>query len=146
MKIDPSIWYVVANRTDTVIYSLGRDRKLRFLHRLTNTKGHKHEHDLVSDKAGSVAHHALDRRHNHHEHTAVQFAGRIADVLRSARCDNLYSSIVLVAEPHFLGLLREALDPATRALVSGEIPKEFTRLSDDELQARILKSLEEQRT
>lgn len=67
-----------------------------------------------------------------HEHAAEAFAHDLADELRRGRLEHGVERIVLVAEPHFLGLVRAKLDEPTERLVVGTLPKD---LVDSELEA-----------
>lgn len=138
--------FVLANRTDAVIYRYGADGEFEFVRRLSNPSGRKAERELVSDRAGAKAssaasgtiRHALDRVTNHHEGRAKRFAARIGRALEKARENEAFEELVLVAEPRFLGYLREALPPGMRKLVSEEIGREFKRGSDREIHAWIV--------
>ena len=143
-------WYVVANRTEAVLYTDEAKQKFQFVDRLLNEKGALHESELVSDRPGrgfsssggdGSVRHALAHRESHHEHVAKEFASRIAASLEAARNQKRFTEIVLVAEPHFLGLLRAALGPATTALVKCEVRHEYTKGSDAEIHAQILKAI-----
>ena len=105
-------WYVIASRVSAVIYTNGSDHKFHFLDRLSNPQGCLREIDLDSDKPGrgfsspGVAfHHSLDRRSKSHEQVAKRFARKIGRILERAQRENRFDNLVLVAEPHFLGLL-----------------------------------------
>lgn len=143
-------WYVVANRAGAVFYSDGDGGKFHFIARLENEKGRLTESELDSDKpgkgfssgGGGTIHHGLDRRSKHHEAAAKDFAGRIAVELEAARREDRFSELVLVAEPHFLGLLREALKPETKRAVRHEVRREYAQGSDAELRAQIIAAIE----
>lgn len=142
-------WYVVANRTDAVFYVEGQDHQFHFIDRLTNKKGNYTESELDSDRpgrgyssaAGGTIHHSMDRRNQKHETVAKDFADRIAHALGSARRENRFKDVVLVAEPHFLGLLREHLDAETRAKIAHEVHREYLEGSDSEIRERILDAI-----
>lgn len=70
-----------------------------------------------------------------HEHDLL--AREVADVLQHARVARRVDTIVLVAAPRFLGRLRQALDPQTRALVTIEVDRDLSRLPEHELEQRI---------
>lgn len=138
-------WYIVANRSEAVFYRERKDHLLQFVKRLSNPLGRKTEKELVSDRPGrgfsssanGSIRHALDRRSNHHEKSARDFARQIAKFLNSAQQDALFSELVLVSEPHFLGLLREELSPATRDMICHEINREYKTGSDQDVSAFI---------
>lgn len=141
-RIDPKIrkkWIVVANRVEAVIYSDARV-KLVFIKRLSNPKGKLAEGMLDSDKPGrgfssagnGTIHHSLDRTFTHHEQAAKTFARQISNFLETSKREKLFSELVLVAEPHFLGLLRSEFSEPLCALVNEEMNRELLRGSDDD--------------
>ena len=142
-------WYVVASRTGAVIYASGTNRKFQFLERITNPRGHLTETELDSDRPGrgfssassGQIRHALDRRSHRHEEQARRFARLLGKTLERAHREARFGSLVLVAEPHFLGLLREGLTPAVQRAVSHEIRHQYSEGSDEELKCRILSAL-----
>ncbi|NOY15606.1 MAG: host attachment protein, partial [Gammaproteobacteria bacterium] len=57
---------------------------------------------------------------------AERFASELANELDKGRTANAYRRLVLVAAPHFQGLLKSHLDDHTRAMVAHNINKDFT--------------------
>ncbi|MBY0471776.1 host attachment protein [bacterium] len=143
-------WYVVANRTGATIYRESQ-QKFEFLKRLSNPEGRLPESKLDSDRAGrafaraadGTIRHSLDRAQSHHEKSAKDFAMRIARTLELAMKDSFGTEITLVAEPHFLGLLRNALSPNVRALIKNEINREYSRGSNQELYRYVQQALKQ---
>lgn len=140
--------YLVANRTDAVIYAENEDGGLHFVRRLRNPSGRRHENTLVSDRPGSVQssagktiRHALDRNSLHHEEKAKKFAARIVRNLWKEHEHGDCQGLILVAEPHFLGLLRSELPDPLWKIVLAEVPREFVYLSDEEVSAQVRRSL-----
>lgn len=96
-----------------------------------------------SDRAGASRERASPVVHSkaapteptEHEHELL--AREVAEVLAHARVARRVDSIVLVAAPRFLGRLRQALDPQTRALVTLEDDRDLSRLPEHELERRI---------
>lgn len=68
---------------------------------------------------------------------AQDFARSLAALLDGARNDHAYDQLVLVAEPHFLGLLRGALSSETSAKVVGSVDRELTRAPVSELREHL---------
>jgi len=126
-------WIVVANRTDAIIYVDGANKRLRLVEHYCNKIGKLPEGALDSDKPGrgfssaasGTIHHALDRTFTKYEQVAIRFARRIAKKLAEARGKNGFDELILVAEPHFLGLIRESLGASMRKRVVLEIPREY---------------------
>lgn len=141
-------WYVVANRTEAVIYQDGSDHQFRFVQRLSNVEGKETESQLASDKPGKgsssagngTIHHALGRN-NKHETAAKKFAGQIVHALEVGKKESRYTDLVLVAEPHFLGLLRQSLPRAVQSVVSHEVGREYRQGSDAELRSQIMAAI-----
>ena len=147
-KSDAPNWYVLANRTDAVMYADGEDREFHFLNRLSNPKGADHESGLDSDRSGQTSsgkggtvHHALDRHHQRHEALAQKFAKRIAKALSEGHQTKQFDKLVLVAEPHFLGLLRKELPAAVLKKVSHEVTREYIRGSDLDLRLKVFQAM-----
>jgi protein required for attachment to host cells len=146
-------WYVLANRTEAVIYVDGDDRKFHFLERMSNPSGQLAERELTSDRpgrsyssaAGGTVHHSLDRhRAQKHEEAARRFARSISQTLETARNEGRFGSLVLVAEPHFLGLLRDALPSSVQRTVRHEVNHEYGNASEDELRVQVLHAIGEE--
>jgi protein required for attachment to host cells len=149
-KAPPRTWYVLANRTDAVFYEDFGDQKFRFKERMKNKKGHLTEGQLDSDRPGSGVssaasgsiRHSLDRTFHHHEQVASRFATGIARFLSRKQRAGLFDSLILVAEPHFLGLMRMALPPELKLLIRHEIPREYLEGSDEDLKLSIQTALQ----
>ena len=67
------------------------------------------------------------------EHIAEQFAKKLGELLDKGRTDHAYTKLVLIAEPGFLGELRNGLDQNTAALVSKTIGKNLPDISEHDL-------------
>jgi protein required for attachment to host cells len=72
-----------------------------------------------------------------HDHVATTFARELADVLRQGRNDHRFTKLVLVAEPRFLGMLREALDDTTAGMVAGTVTKDLANVALQDLPAHL---------
>ncbi len=144
-------WVVVATRTRAVFYSVDhRGEKLQFIKRLSNEEGRFADSKLGSSRpgtgfssaAGGTIHHALDRGFTRHEIVARRFARKIADELSVDRRQRRFRDVVLVAEPHFLGLLRGVLDAPTRKAVAHEVNREYPRGSDASIRVNVFNAIE----
>ncbi|MEH6437133.1 host attachment protein [Massilia sp. DD77] len=65
------------------------------------------------------------------------FASEINDVLLKARQAGQFDRLALVAEPQFLGALRNQLDPQLKACVSYEIDKDYAHSNGQQLRDQI---------
>ena len=132
-------WVLVANASEAHLYAterLGKEMSIlkEFSHPASRAKGQT----LASDKPGS----SHNRSSNSgtrgdpvdpKEYEAERFASELADELDKGRTSKAYRRLVLVAAPHFQGLLNAQLNEHTRALVHNHINKDFTAHNMQEL-------------
>ncbi len=140
-------WYVLANRSDAVIYFEGKDHQFHFVDRLDNPSGHLTEGELDSDRSGStfstatLFHHSLDRHNEKREQIAIRFAARIGKFLARAARANKFEEVTLIAEPHFLGILKEKLPSSVHQKKIHSLGREYSRGSMEEVRGKILNAL-----
>jgi protein required for attachment to host cells len=151
IEFKPNVrWYLVANRAEAVIYRSSKDVKFKFVERFKHPESRVLEGDLDSDRPGTgfssagggTIRHGLDRTFFHHEQASRQFAKILARHLDRTASEELYSELVLVSEPHFLGLLRAELSERVKRLISHEINREYSQGSDHEVHSLILQAIE----
>ncbi|MDX2464121.1 MAG: host attachment protein [Porticoccus sp.] len=134
---------MVANASEAHLYAaerLGGDMSVlkEYFHPESQAKGAT----LVSDRPGksqgrgfSMGTRGDPESPKHLE--AERFASELAKELDKGRTENAYRRLILVASPHFQGLLKTHLNDHTRALVEGNINKDFTACDVRELPERI---------
>ncbi len=145
-----SRWYVFANRTEAVFYRDLPEHRFLFINRIKNPKGHLLEGEMDSDRPGTgmssagggTIRHGLDRTFMHHEQNAERFAGVIARALTSAERALAFNELVIIAEPHFLGLLRAALPEEVKQYIKHEVNRELVQGSDEELRSAAIRAIE----
>ena len=104
--------------------------------------------EIMADKAGRVQQStgggmrsAADPRTEAKEVEAQHFAQELGGVLADGHARNKYKRLVLVAPPHFLGLLRKVLsDPVSKAVVAS-VGKDLAEIPDHELPRRLADDL-----
>jgi protein required for attachment to host cells len=91
--------------------------------------------DLSSDSAGrSVDQHgALESRTSPKEHEAEKFAHLLAEHLKDMHNQQHFEALVLIAPPHFLGLLHKQLPKPLDKLVSQTLDKDLTSCSIEKI-------------
>jgi protein required for attachment to host cells len=144
-------WYVLGNQTEAAIYRSTREMKFKFIERLHHHNGKLKEGDLDSDAPGTgfssagdgTIRHSLDHSFHHHEQSVKRFAKSVARYLDRASFDSLFTELILVCEPHFLGLLRAELSDRVLKMVTHEVNREYSYGSDQEMYSLILKAMEE---
>ena len=135
------IWILVADSAHARLYLRGRRwEQLEQLEEHEHPEGRAHEGDLVSDQGAAVIQRGGQgqRRSSQPEvsateHEAQVFARELAERLRRGRVGQEMDALVLVAAPHFLGLLRTTLDDQTRKCVIHEIDKDLTGHDTDKV-------------
>lgn len=124
-------WYLVANRADATIYGGGLQSGFHFVKRMS-WPGALHPMSAVE---GEVT--PQPGTHGH-EAAAEQFAREITRTLDRAALKGEFSDLVVLAEPHFLGLLHRHFPKRIKDAVRKEIPREWRQGSDKDL-ARYLR-------
>ncbi|QKT02489.1 host attachment protein [Ectothiorhodospiraceae bacterium 2226] len=95
--------------------------------------------ELIEDKPGRVFDSAGDGRHSMgqptdpHEQEALRFAREIAGKLDLARARNEYDSLMVVAAPAFLGILRDTLSGEVRKRVAHEAAKNVVHMGREDI-------------
>jgi protein required for attachment to host cells len=76
------------------------------------------------------------------EHEAQKFAKDVAAYLLQGQQKGQYQHLIVSASPEFLGLLRTAIDPQVKALITHELNKDYTHSSGHELRGQLAAHLE----
>ena len=129
-------WIVIAHRTGArIVERSGEPLALAMVREVTHEEGRKHSGELDTDspgmafsRVGSGGGHPMATEETAHDHVAKVFAKRLADELGRDRNEHRFDKLVLVAEPRFLGFLREALDEQTASLVTGTVTKDLAKV------------------
>jgi len=81
---------------------------------------------------------ALEPRTLPKEVEAEHFAQRLVDFLEAAIAKRDYDQLVLVAPPHFLGILKKKLGQQAAKKLLASIDKDLSKLPPDEVRQRLL--------
>ena len=139
-----TIWIVVADagRARIVSKAEGIDGLVPVQH-LDNPAGRAHDSELVTDQTGRLGKHrsgvrsAMDPPTDPHEEKAKEFAHEVNQLLDAAAFRGAYDSLVLVAPPHFLGLLRAGMRLTPKRKLLRCIASDLTKLSTPELESHL---------
>lgn len=88
------------------------------------------------DSAGS-GRHAMEPSSDPHRHAQLSLAHDVAELLEKKSTEKAFEQILIVAAPKMLGDLRSALREETKKLVIGEINKDLTKLSVNDLSSHL---------
>jgi protein required for attachment to host cells len=133
-------WILVAQRSGARIFEHeAPGAGLQLVNTILHEEGRLRDREINADRPGSSmdhntgAQHGMSSEESPHERVVADFVRSLAKTLESARVEHRYSKLVLVAEPRMLGLLREALDAPTTALVIGSLDKDYYPRDQDHL-------------
>jgi len=137
-------WILVAHRAGARLFeNTGPGKGLTLLEQFDHSEGRLKDGEINADKPGRAfdsfggGRHSMSKEHEPTEQVALRFAKLLGDRLDKGRAQNQYSKLVLVAEPKFLGELRNALTPQTAALVSTSIDKDLGGIVDRDLPSHL---------
>lgn len=108
---------------------------------LSNPEARLHEGDLVEDTAGrrgtrpTQAKHSAFGGESAKRHRAEEFAGRLCKHLARQLAGAGERRLYIVAEPEFLGLLRQRMDRSVERSIVAEIPRSLTTKPPEEIRA-----------
>jgi protein required for attachment to host cells len=138
-------WIVIADAASArIIETAGLNKPLRLVQEISHPASRAKTSELVSDGRGRIdkglgrgVHSAMEARTPPHEVEAATFAREIAQVLADGSARHAFQTIALVAPAHFLGLLRESIDPQIIRWVVTTLEKDFVHLDLRDLHERL---------
>lgn len=124
-------WILVAHRGGARLFESKQPGKdLSLLQDIPHPEGRLKSKDIGTDRPGRSVdshgtRHAFVQEQEPAAHVTEQFSQQLAGLLDDGRTQRRYGKLVLVAEPHFLGILRAALSHETAALVTAVVNKDL---------------------
>lgn len=140
-------WVLVANAGEARLFGAENiNQSLHCLKEFNHPESREKSSDLTSDRPGhyqskGTGHGSFAEHTDPKDYEAERFASELADVLEKGRTANEYKKLVLVAAPHFHGLLNTHMNEHTRELVVNNIQKDFTAIETHELPKRLKESI-----
>ncbi|MEO5574122.1 MAG: host attachment protein [Gammaproteobacteria bacterium] len=132
-------WILVANRGGASLFERTSKDDIRRVKDISHAQGRLKNQDIDTDKAArsfdrfGPGRHATGAEHEPTEHIAEQFAKSLADMLDQGRIEHVYTRLILVAGPEFLGRLLKTLDANTAAIVTKTIDKNLPDINEQDL-------------
>lgn len=133
-------WILVADSSRARIFSAETpNTQIQEIKSLSHSEGRLHEQNLSSDLPGkhadsaSSSHHGLSENADLKKHEASTFAKQLCQELDAAHSNHV-EQLFIVAEPAFLGLLREQLSSNTAKLVAFELDKNLCKEDAESIQ------------
>lgn len=140
LKNRPQTWVIVADNCKAKIYNVLKFPKLEEIANLEHPESRLLNQELVSSKPGRGFQSVGNSRSAYQPETeprqveAIKFASEIARHLYTAVNNGEFKQLYVIAEPSFLGLLRQHLNPNIQKLIVVEIPKELTSQSKEAIE------------
>lgn len=140
-------WVVVASSDSAYFYSV-LEQNFHFLLRksLAHPQSKLKEQALNADKPGHYQKGvgikgAYEPPTAHKDLEMELFAKEICQELENGRAANLYQGLIIIAEPHFYGLIHRNAPPHVQRLIKFHLPKNYTHYSEQELTHKLQESL-----
>lgn len=144
-------WIVVANNSQARFFTTENESApLTELEALTHQEGRLHDREMTADLPGrhkgevGAGGHAFDQATDPKQHEADLFARHVCGYLEKAHNEGQFDQLLLVAEPHFLGLLRGHLPEQLKKLVIYELDKNIASETAAEIRAHLPEYLPKQ--
>ena len=141
-------WILVADSARARFFSVdSATAPLKAFDQIVHPEGRLHDKDMTSDRPGRAFDSSGEGRHatgssvSPKEQESVRFAKTIASYLDQGRVNNSYGSLVLVADPRFLGHIRDAVPSEVAKLVSLEVNKDLSKAKEGEIRKHLPEQL-----
>lgn len=137
------IWIVVADTTQAKLYAATPPEPAQLIREFSHDKSRAMGKNLLTDRPGRVVGkgggHSVAAIDSHpKEDEARVFAIELGKALHAGTDQNAYHALAIVAAPHFLGMIREHINPVVRKHLKLCINKDYLPIRDPrELTARI---------
>jgi protein required for attachment to host cells len=151
-------WILVTHRTGAKLFETkGPNKPLEFPKEFAFPEGKLTGSETYRDQPGrsfdssSQSHgghgtshprHALSSEVTHRELSARKFARSLAEMLEKGEEAHHYSKLVIVSEPRFMGVLKNALSPQVAKLISRTLEKDIEEMPNHLLGERLLAMLQ----
>lgn len=137
-------WIVVADKNRCRIFQqAGRNGPLEEIADLVAPATRLKNQDINTDRhgrafdSGGQGRHAMGSSVEPVEQEAIRFAKEVATKLETGRQQNSYGRLYVIAEPRFLGYLRQSYSRPLKDTIEAEIDKDWTTQTADEIRGRL---------
>ena len=144
-------WIIVADSTRCRLFAQDEEfGPIREFESFVRPENRQRERELYADRQGRTfdshgqGRHAMERPRTARQQEADRFASAIATRVSKARKANEVDGIVLIAEPKFLGRLRDCLEKQSQQLVELEIAANLTRSDVAAVREHFMQSIRHQ--
>lgn len=136
------VWILVGDASEARIFSYEAGGSLSLIDQLTHPESRLKGSDVASDRPGhyqskGTGHGAFTAGSDPKEYEVERFAHQLATYLDDGRRHNKYDSLILVAAPHFYGLLNKSLNKHVKEMVSQAIEKDYGKVKEHDLAGKL---------
>jgi protein required for attachment to host cells len=133
-------WILIASSSEAHFYAYNHDHymnkerlKMNLLESYEHKESRMKDSDLVSGQLGHyntphLAHGSFVPETDPKQHEAEVFAIELSKTLYHYCMENKYKHLILVAPPHFVGLLHKHLNKHVAEVISQTIEKDYTKI------------------
>ena len=136
-------WIVVSDAARARLFSRDAEHKLTLVDTLKHNESEAHEGDLrtggkgeIHDSGGSGQHQADPQTTTSEKHADI-FAKQVTDRLKSGLNDDAFKELVIVADPSFLGRLRDHMDNPLRDTVRKTLDKNWAQHDTQQIEKQL---------
>lgn len=138
-------WILVANRSTARLFeNRGPGRDLTLLEDIIHPEGALQNREINTDRrgranqsSGASVSSTYQAHQDATDHLADVFAKHLSNLLDEGRRKKRFEKLVLVAEPRFLGKLKQALPKLSLDLIHTTLSKDLPNVSANELLLRL---------
>lgn len=137
-------WIVVANSSHAKIFRLAQKfPKIEELTTIDHPASRLHDQDLEGRKpgrnfqSGGTTRHAYQPETDPKEVEIEKFAKSLSDYIYAAHQKGEFARLYIMANPSFLGLLRQYINPVTQKVIVAELAKDMTEHPTAEIEQHL---------
>ena len=138
-------WVLIANGSRGRLFSVPeRNRSWTLVKEYAHPASRVSEGGLTTDQPGRApgsvnggARSSMQSKTSPKEVEFEHFAHELATALHDGHGQQAYDRIVLVAPPHFLGLLRKTINHTVSKLIGATVDKDYLHLNDQDIHERL---------
>jgi len=136
-------WIVVSDAARARLFSRDAEHKLTLVDTLKHNESEAHEGDLrtggkgeIHDSGGSGQHQADPQTTTSEKHADI-FAKQVTERLKSGLNDDAFKELIIVADPSFLGRLRDHMDNPLRDTVRKTLDKNWAQHDTQQIEKQL---------
>jgi protein required for attachment to host cells len=136
-------WILIADSSRARIFTTDAPSSpLEELEGFSHAESRLHDREITSDLPGKIqggigGGHAFEQKTDPKKQEAINFAHSLAHHLEAGSNANQFEQLMIIADPSFLGLLRDELSEQVKKKLSFELDKDLTKHSVAEIQAHL---------